>query len=256
MNRFLTTSLSAALPLLALAAMATPAQAQRYNGQYDAQGTVRCESNDNRQRACTTGWRDAQLVRQLSNAQCIEGRTWGSNNGAVWVSNGCRAEFTAGRGGWANNNFGNSGSIRCESNDNRQRSCNTGWRDAELVRQLSKSQCIEGRTWGSNNGTVWVSNGCRGEFVAGNGRNWNRGRGNHNGYGNNGYGNNGYYGNDTLVTCSSDDNRQRSCNWNQRGRPVLVEQLSNTRCVEGRNWGYSGNQLWVNGGCRARFGSR
>ena len=40
------------------------------------------------------------------------------------------------------------------------------------------------------------------------------------------------------------------------GRPVIVQQLSSTQCVEGRNWGYSGNSLWVNSGCRARFGTR
>ncbi|QIO89237.1 hypothetical protein G9274_002922 [Stenotrophomonas rhizophila] len=26
--------------------------------------------------------------------------------------------------------------------------------------------------------------------------------------------------------------------------------------MEGRSWGYSNGSLWVNGGCRARFGVR
>ncbi|WP_241772682.1 DUF3011 domain-containing protein [Stenotrophomonas pictorum] len=209
-------------------------------------GTLRCESNDNRQRVCNTGWRRATLVRQLSKTQCIEGRNWGSSNGSVWVSNGCRAEFAEGRGGQGGNWNGNAGTIRCESNDNRRRECATGWRRATLVRQLSKTQCIEGRNWGSGNGTVWVSNGCRAGFTEGRGGGWGNNGGNWNG------GNSDY-----SVTCSSDDNRMRSCAWDRRqGRPVVIQQLSSTPCVEGRNWGYSGNSVWVNAGCRARFGSR
>ena len=210
-------------------------------------GSIRCESNDNRQRVCNTSWRSATLVRQLSNTPCIEGRNWGSSNGSIWVSGGCRAEFAEGRGGgWGNNGGGNwngdGQTLRCESNDNRQRVCRTEWRSATLVRQLSKSQCIEGRSWGSSNGAVWVSDGCRAEFAEGRG-----GRGNRHWNG----------GNDYSIECSSNDNRPRTCAWERRqGRPVLIQQLSNTQCVEGRNWGYNGNSLWVNGGCRARFGTR
>ena len=70
-----------------------------------------------------------------------------------------------------------------------------------------------------------------------------------------GYNNGGY--NNYTVECASDSNRMRQCNWERRqGRPVIVQQLSNTQCIEGRNWGYNGNSIWVNGGCRARFGSR
>ena len=218
-------------------------------------GVIRCESNDNRQRVCNTGWRGATLVRQLSDTRCIEGRNWGSNNGSIWVSGGCRAEFTEGRGGWGgggnwNGNNGNAGTIRCESNDNRQRVCNTGWRRATLVRQLSNTRCIEGRNWGASNGSVWVSGGCRGEFAEGRG---GGGWGGSNGHwSDNQYGTSNY-----MVECSSNDNRPRSCPWERRqGRPVVVQQLSSTQCVEGRNWGYNGNSLWVSGGCRARFGSR
>jgi hypothetical protein len=209
-------------------------------------GTIRCESTDNRRRVCNTGWRGATLVRQLSNTQCIEGRNWGSSNGSIWVSNGCRAEFAQGPSGSGGNWNGNAGTIRCESTDNRRRVCNTGWRGATLVRQLSKTQCVEGRNWGSGNGTVWVSNGCRAEFTEGRGGGWGNGGGNWNN------GNSNY-----SVTCSSDSNRMRSCAWDRRqGRPVVIEQLSSTQCIEGRNWGFSGNSVWVNGGCRARFGSR
>ena len=91
------------------------------------------------------------------------------------------------------------------------------------------------------NGAIWVDRGCRAEFVASRGgqRPGNNGQNNY------------------SVTCSSDDNRTRTCNWERRaGRPLLVEQLSRTRCVENRNWGWNGDTLWVSQGCRARFASR
>ena len=251
MNRpLLLAGLTALLPG-ALLATSAAAQSPYGNGPGTV-AAVRCESINNRQQVCNTGWRDAIIVRQLSSTRCIEGQNWGSRDGTVWVGNGCRADFGPGRGGWSNgggngNWGGNGDTIRCESNDNRQRVCRTDWRRAKLVRQLSKSQCIEGRSWGSSNGAVWVSDGCRAEFAEGRGGGWGGG----------GNGNGNWGGSNYSIECSSEDNRMRSCAWERRqGRPVLIQQLSRTQCVEGRNWGYNGNSVWVNGGCRARFGAR
>ncbi|HEY0332345.1 MAG TPA: DUF3011 domain-containing protein [Stenotrophomonas sp.] len=225
-----------------LLAYATPAAAQQrgFQGQ-----TVTCSSNNNRRNQCATSFSgNAVLVENLSGTRCVEGNNWGSGRGFVWVDGGCRARFGDSRGGgWGGG--GSGGTIRCESTDRRQRQCNTGWRGAVLVRQLSDTRCIEGRSWGFRNGSVWVSDGCRGEFAegrGGGGGNWGGGGG----------GNSNF-----TVTCSSDDQRRRYCNWDRRqGRPVVVQQLSSTRCIEGRNWGTDGNRLWVDGGCRARFGTR
>ncbi|MCR1005628.1 MAG: DUF3011 domain-containing protein, partial [Stenotrophomonas maltophilia] len=92
------------------------------------------------------------------------------------------------------------------------------------------------------NGAVWVSNGCRAEFAEA--RGWGGG-----GWGG---GNSNY-----SVTCSSNNNRSQTCDWDERqGRPVLQQQLSGSACQEGRSWGYSRGQVWVSNGCRARFGTR
>lgn len=238
-------SLAVTLSLGALAGLTlSPAPAAAQNG------VIRCESQNNRERVCTTGWRSAQLVRQLSGSACQEGRTWGSRNGSIWVNNGCRAEFVEGRGGWGGGNGGwggnNGDTIRCESQNNRERSCPVGWRNARLVRQLSGSPCQEGRTWGVRNGAVWVSNGCRAEFAETRGG-WGGGNGGWGGGGNSNY----------SITCSSNNNRTQNCDWDERqGRPVLQQQLSGSACQEGRSWGYSRGQVWVSNGCRARFGTR
>jgi len=247
MNRPLLLAGLVALASATLGAHTATAQAPR--GAPGSIAAVRCESVNNRQQSCATRWRDAVIVRQLSSTRCVEGQNWGSRDGMVWVSNGCRADFGPGpgRGGWNGGNGGNGGagngaSVRCESDDNRQRVCRTDWRRATLVRQLSRAQCVEGRSWGSSNGAVWVSDGCRAEFAEGRGGGW-------------GGGNRG--GSNYSIECSSDDNRMRSCAWDRRqGRPVMIQQLSKTQCQEGRNWGYNGSSLWVNNGCRARFGAR
>lgn len=55
---------------------------------------ISCNSENNRPRQCPTGgWSGAQLVRQTSRASCVEGRTWGFRNGAIWVDQGCAGEF-------------------------------------------------------------------------------------------------------------------------------------------------------------------
>src|SRR5438105_1287141 len=56
--------------------------------------TVRCESDRGHRRECSfDGWGRVELIRQLSRTDCIEGRTWGTGKHAVWVSDGCRADF-------------------------------------------------------------------------------------------------------------------------------------------------------------------
>lgn len=148
--------------------------------------------------------------------------------------------------GWGPGNGNSSaGTVRCESQDNRERTCATGWRNARLVRQISGSACTEGQTWGMRNGAIWVTRGCRAEFVEARG---------------NSGGNGGPWGGgnrDYSVTCSSNDKRRSTCAWEARqGRPVLIQQLSGSACQENRTWGYQGGSLWVSNGCRARFGVR
>ena len=227
---------------LALLTMAPAAHAQQYGRDND----VVCESQDNRTRECRTPFRNPVVAETLSNAACIEGRTWGSRGpGNVWVTDGCRARFVEGRGGNYPGPSGNQSVVRCESNDGRTQECAVP-RGARMVisRQLSDTRCVEGRNWGARQNRIWVTDGCRAEFVAANG--WGGGGG----QGGNGQG--------REVTCESDDHRDNSCNWNARwGRPVLLEQLSDVRCREGYTWGYDGrNNLWVTRGCRGRFGSR
>ena len=58
--------------------------------------------------------------------------------------------------------------FHCESYGGRQQVCRADTRGGvRLVRQLSGSRCVEGRTWGLVRGGVWVSDGCRAQFQTG-----------------------------------------------------------------------------------------
>ena len=58
--------------------------------------------------------------------------------------------------------------VRCESSKGRSVTCKADTRGgARLVRQLSRSPCVEGETWGVREGEVWVRGGCRADFGLG-----------------------------------------------------------------------------------------
>lgn len=66
-------------------AQTTPAHAER---------TITCESYKGRYRYCQVDTRGGvRLIRQISNAECRQGRTWGYDRGGIWVDNGCSAKF-------------------------------------------------------------------------------------------------------------------------------------------------------------------
>jgi hypothetical protein len=203
-----------------------------------------CSSIDGRYNECRTPFNGpAVLSQQISDRACIEGQSWGQRRGLIWVDRGCRGRFREGRwGGGAG--FDPGGGIVCESREGRRKRCALPFRGpVRIAEQLSNAPCVEGQTWSQTPGEVWVTRGCRAVFVErlGGGMPGFRPP-EHGGY---------------SVTCASEDDRYRTCAWERRhGRPYLIEQLSRTSCIEGRSWGWDGQQLWVDRGCRGRFGSR
>ena len=149
------------------------ARAQGYGGG-DA---VDCESRNFSYTRCDVPWRDARLVRQLSDTSCVRGRNWGVDRRGLWVDRGCGGRFVAaGRGG---DDYGGGGwrpgpdwdrrfSFVCESQDYRYRFCSVdvgGGGRVYVSRQISGSPCVEGRSWGWNRGGLWVDQGCAAEFT-------------------------------------------------------------------------------------------
>lgn len=143
---------------------------------------------------------------------------------------------------------GNGRLIRCESPNDKFARCYTRGR-VEIVRQLSRTKCVEGRNWGQDREGLWVKDGCRADFAA-RGGGWNDDRPGRPGNGW-GPGNGGDYG--RVINCSSSDGRQQYCPADIRRNVRLVRQLSSSRCIEGRSWGWDRRGVWVTDGCRGEF---
>jgi hypothetical protein len=140
--------------------------------------------------------------------------------------------------------------VRCESIDERTRYCTADIRGrVRLVDQLSRSQCIEGRTWGWDRQGIWVSQGCRAEFeieYAYDDRYYDRDRDYYDR-------NRREYGQGRVFRCESNDSRTNYCDVDTRYGVRLLTQHSRAACIEGRTWCWNSRGVWVTDGCRAQF---
>lgn len=60
-----------------------------------SRNAIVCESVNNRRNHCPAETRfGVDLVRQLSDSACVRNRTWGEDARGIWVTEGCRAEFS------------------------------------------------------------------------------------------------------------------------------------------------------------------
>ena len=193
-----------------------------------------CESRGMEFTYCRASIRGSvRVLRTLSETPCIFDRTWGHDARGIWVDSGCRARFLitgAGGGGEYGGNL-----VTCESRDGRYEFCRVRTRgDVRLSRQLSKSPCVAGQSWGFQKDGIWVADGCRAEFEVGyHDVSWENGQ--------------------RQVRCESEDLRYRRCRTWTYGQVRLVRQLSKTKCVFRTNWGYDDDGIWVDDGCRAVF---
>lgn len=123
--------------------------------------------------------------------------------------------------------------VRCESNGGRRQCRIDGPASIRIERQLSRSACLEGETWGHTRDTIWVDRGCRADFdVRSRHEETSQQR-------------------ETLL-CESNGPR-RFCAADTFGHVELIRQLSKRACIEGETWGSNGRGIWVDGGCRAEF---
>jgi hypothetical protein len=128
----------------------------------------------------------------------------------------------------------------CSSDDGKRHYCSTNAPGrVRLVQQRSESACREGYSWGTDNRGVWVDHGCRADFAV------EEGRDHHDNY----YGG----GSGQVISCSSDDMHRHHCAADTRGGVQLVKQNSDSRCEQGRSWGFDKRGIWVDHGCRADF---
>jgi len=196
-----------------------------------ANTVMRCESDGARRECRFNGPADIAISRQLSRASCVEGRSWGVDGNRIWVDRGCRADFVV-----AERSYRRGGNtLVCESNGHREFCRADTTNGVRMTNQLSRANCVEGRSWGFNNNGIWVDDGCRAEFTLG-------GRG--------GY---GHHREAERIICESDNDRTHRCAADTSYGVRISRQLSRADCIYGRTWGYNSSGIWVRDGCRAEF---
>ena len=156
---------------------------------------------------------------------------------------------------------GHGDAVDCESHDMHKTRCQVPWNDARLVRQLSDTRCVRGENWDIDKRGLWVTRGCGGRFVSAGGRHHPDNEYDHDGsdHGSD-HGHGGWQpgpGWDTRfnVVCESQNFEYRFCavDLGGAGRVSVARQISNSACIEGRNWGSNRAGVWVNQGCAAEF---
>ena len=132
--------------------------------------SVICESQNNTKSRCPVDTSyGVQLARQISDSGCVRGTDWGFDENGIWVDNGCRAEFALGGDQrFTPRAVTSNARVVCESQNNETNRCAADtYYGVALARQISNSMCIRGETWGYDSGGIWVTRGCRAEFVLG-----------------------------------------------------------------------------------------
>lgn len=146
--------------------------------------------------------------------------------------------------------------VRCASGDYQYNMCqvDTGVGSrVSIVRQISKTRCVEGRNWGWNRAGVWVDQGCEGIFRVQ--RRWAGGPGPGPGQGGGDWRPGSDWNRTISVECGSPQYNYAMCqvDTGRGSRVFLKRQVSDTRCVEGRNWGWNRAGIWVDKGCSGVF---
>jgi hypothetical protein len=212
-----------------------------------APAAILCESQNNGRTHCRTDTSmGISLLRQVSENECVRDRTWGVDRDGIWVTGGCRAEFTHGLDNRtavvpvtasARAVAPATAVFVCESIDGKRNHCpiDTSM-GVNLLRQISDADCLLNQSWGVDANGIWVSGGCRGEFVTSTPRI-----------------NLGDIPATNRVLCESIDGKRAVCAADTRMGVAVVRQISDTACKLNSTWGFDANGIWVTAGCRAEF---
>lgn len=194
-----------------------------------------CESQKGNREVCAADLSKGMVFAQkLSHADCVEGKSWGFDveRELVWVDHGCRAEFLIGSTKFVPNSAVLDSSLLCESEDGKRRSCKADTSaGVQIVRSLSDSPCGYRREWGYDADGIWVTKGCRAEFVV-------RGK---------------PKVMVSAVVCESQNNARTRCPADTLYGVAVFRRLGKSDCILDESWGFDQEGIWVDAGCHAQF---
>ena len=166
-SRLIGTSLAVIALVACGAAPSTSSQLADHRGE-DRQ--INCSSSRYRYAECLVDGdvHSVQLVQQLSSSACVEGRTFGALPNGMWVNRGCQGNFRL-----VVNTVIPIGPplatmvVPCASSGYRRTQCDVDVPILALAvsRQVSRSACREGQSFGFSGTVIGVDRGCRAEFL-------------------------------------------------------------------------------------------
>ncbi len=213
-------------------------------------GTVTCESRGASREQCPIdhGAR-VELTRHLSSTPCRENGNWGVGQGFIWVSGGCRAEFTVRNESYGAGQGNPPGQASQTVSQTQLRACRSE-ADRRLPDYRYDQIQVEPESWqGSVSYVRWRAGGTSGlctvtsngrivKFLTTNGAGQVGGEGAYT---------------ETRVTCESRSGDREECRIPRGARVKLVKQLSQSPCRSNDTYGTGDGYLWVAKGCRAEF---
>lgn len=142
-----------------------------YGNGYGRDQVVRCDSRSMGRTYCGDATSQYTMVG-YRNGNCIADRTYGQDTRGLWVAGNCSAQFRRlhdddrydRNDRYNGNGQGYAQTLRCASNSSGRTYCGDG--DARYtLRDGSSRYCVEGRTWGTDQRGLWVSNACNAVFT-------------------------------------------------------------------------------------------
>ena len=209
---------------------------------------VTCESRGSSREQCRIPADvRVELTRHLSDTPCEQGRNWGVSSGYIWVSNGCRAEFTVSSAGYGGGNGGNPGYGNANANPNQLRACQTE-ADRRMPSYSYNQISVNGESrqgpiayvrWRAGQATGLCSVHANGRVLSFTT--------------DNGPGGGVNPGVTTQITCESQRTDREQCSVPAGARVRLLKQLSQNTCRLNDTYGQGPDYIWVSQGCRGEF---
>ena len=218
---------------------------------------INCKSKKFARKECSVkgNIKAVLLLEQKSESPCVEGSSFGFNDDQVWVDKGCSAKFEVSYSsdedsrwwsGWNQQSQVQKRRVSCKSKRFKPNTCRVKGtiQSLKLRRQKSDSPCTLGVSYGYRGESIWVSQGCEAnfevEYKPGSSVTkpapW------------------GSRDKKRKVSCSSKRNKRQTC---RVDGPIdsfqLRKKKSTSPCVEGESYGFTGDRIWVDKGCRAEF---
>jgi len=132
----------------------------------NAGDVVHCVSTESGRTYCGAPHRRYVIVGDAP-AECVRGKTWDYDDRGVWVTGGCRADFSyEGNEVTSRSTYvSDSGRVvHCVSTESGRTYCG-GYHAHYVISGTPDPVCVEGRTWGFDKRGIWVTGGCKGDFT-------------------------------------------------------------------------------------------